>query len=203
MADALALYDRHGGLVLANRRYPEFFPRIADLLVPGVHYEDIVREGTRRGVYHGVEAADSEAWVAAQIAAHRAGAASELQLDDGRWLHAITRRTADGGTVDVRRDVTERKLLEQAVLHMAMHDPLTNLPNRMLFYNELERALARAQRDDGLIAVMLLDLDRFKEVNDTYATPSAIGFCKRSQGGCSAACGAGTWSPASAATSSA
>jgi diguanylate cyclase (GGDEF)-like protein len=168
MADALALYDRQGRLVLTNRRYPEFFPRIADLLVPGVHYEDIVREGTRRGVYHGVEAADSEAWVAAQVAAHRAGAASELQLDDGRWLHAIARRTADGGTVDVRRDVTERKLLEQAVLHMAMHDPLTNLPNRALFYNELERALARAQREAGLTAVMILDLDHFKEVNDTH-----------------------------------
>jgi diguanylate cyclase (GGDEF)-like protein len=168
MADALALYDRHGRLVLANRRYPEFFPRLADLLVPGVQYEDMLREGTRRGVYLGVDAADSEPWVAAQVAAHRAGAASELQLDDGRWLHAIARRTADGGTIDVRRDVTERKLLEQAVLHMAMHDPLTNLPNRALFYEELERALARARRDGTVTAVMLLDLDRFKEVNDTY-----------------------------------
>jgi diguanylate cyclase (GGDEF)-like protein len=168
MADAFALYDADDRLVLCNRRYPEFFSRIADLLVPGVRHEDLVRQATRRGMYHGIDGARAEAWIRQEIGTHDAGAASELQLADGRWLHAVPRRTADGGIVDVRRDITERKLLEQAVEHMAMHDPLTNLPNRASFYHELERALARARRDGSLTAVMLLDLDRFKEVNDTY-----------------------------------
>jgi diguanylate cyclase (GGDEF)-like protein len=172
MADAFALYDARDRLVLCNPRYPEFLSRIAELLVPGVRYEDLVREGVRRGLYPGVEPAQAEAWIADQLVAHRAGSASEVQLADGRWLQAIARPTADGGTVDVRRDITERKHLEEAIEHMAMHDPLTNLPNRAMFYRELERALARAERDPSRIAVILVDLDRFKEVNDTFGHAS-------------------------------
>jgi diguanylate cyclase (GGDEF)-like protein len=167
MADAFALYDAQGRLVLCNPRYPEFLSRIADLLVPGVRYEDLVREGVRRGLYPDVAPTQAEAWIADQLAAHRGGA-SEVQLADGRWLQAIARPTADGGTVDVRRDITARKHLEEAVEHMAMHDALTNLPNRAMFYRELERALARAEREPCRIAVILVDLDRFKEVNDTF-----------------------------------
>ncbi|MGH6919564.1 MAG: EAL domain-containing protein [Geminicoccaceae bacterium] len=172
MADAFALYDAQGRLILCNPRYPEFLSRIADLLLPGVRYEELVREGTRRGLYPGVAAAQAEPWIAEQVAAHRAGIASEVELADGRWLQAIARPTADGGTVDVRRDITERKLLEEAVEHMAMHDALTNLPNRAVFYRELERALARAQREPCRIAVILVDLDRFKDVNDTFGHAS-------------------------------
>jgi diguanylate cyclase (GGDEF)-like protein len=171
MADAFALYDAQDRLVLCNARYPEFLSRIADLLVPGAGYEDLVRDGVRRGLYRGVTPAQAETWIADQLAAHRGGA-SEVQLADGRWLQAIARPTADGGTVDVRRDITERKHLEEAVEHMAMHDALTNLPNRAMFYRELERALARAQRDPCRIAVILVDLDRFKEVNDTFGHAS-------------------------------
>jgi len=140
--------------------------------VPGVRYEDLVREGVRRGLYPGAAPAQAEAWIADQVAAHRAGSASEVQLADGRWLQAIARPTADGGTVDVRRDVTERKHLEEAIEHMAMHDALTKLPNRAMFYRELERALARAEREPCRIAVILVDLDRFKEVNDTFGHAS-------------------------------
>ena len=172
MADGFALYDREGRLVLRNPRYPAFLSRIADLLVPGARYEDLVREGMRRGLHPGVPATHGEAWVAEQVAAHRAGIGSELQLADGRWLHTIVRPTADGGTVDVRRDITERKLLEKAVERMAMHDPLTNLPNRAMFHRELERALARAERDPCRIAVLLVDLDRFKDVNDAFGHAS-------------------------------
>jgi diguanylate cyclase (GGDEF)-like protein len=168
MADGFALYDRGGRLVLCNPRYPAFLSRIADLLVPGVRYEELVREGLRRGLYPDVPATDGETWIAEQVAAHRASIGSELQLADGRWLHTLARPTADGGTVDVRRDITERKLLEEAVERMAMHDPLTNLPNRAMFYRELERALARAERDPCRIAVILVDLDHFKDVNDTF-----------------------------------
>ena len=172
MADAFALYDAEGRLVLCNPRYPAFLSRIADLLVPGVRYEELVREGVRRGLYPAVPAAQTETWIAEQVAAHRAGSASEVQLADGRWLQAIARPTADGGTVDVRRDITERKLLEEAVEHMAMHDALTDLPNRAMFYRELERALARAEREPCRIAVILVDLDRFKDVNDTFGHAS-------------------------------
>jgi diguanylate cyclase (GGDEF)-like protein/PAS domain S-box-containing protein len=65
------------------------------------------------------------------------------------------------------RDITERKQTEEQLAYMATHDPLTGLPNRMLFNDRLTVALAQAQRNWQKLAVMLLDLDHFKDVNDT------------------------------------
>jgi diguanylate cyclase (GGDEF)-like protein/PAS domain S-box-containing protein len=67
----------------------------------------------------------------------------------------------------VSRDVTERKQLEQLLANMATHDFLTELPNRVLLIDRFEIALAQAQRKEYKLAIMSLDLDRFKEVNDT------------------------------------
>nr|MBA3350968.1 EAL domain-containing protein [Blastocatellia bacterium] len=65
------------------------------------------------------------------------------------------------------RDVTERKSLEDQLTHQALHDPLTSLPNRVLFKNRVEHALKRAGRRRAQIAVLFIDLDNFKTVNDT------------------------------------
>jgi diguanylate cyclase (GGDEF)-like protein/PAS domain S-box-containing protein len=71
------------------------------------------------------------------------------------------------GAVAVLRDVRELKAKEEALSYLAHHDPLTNLPNRLLFYDRLEQALARAERQGRKVGVLFMDLDRFKEVNDT------------------------------------
>ena len=68
------------------------------------------------------------------------------------------------GTVS---DVTERKALEEEFVHRALHDPLTGLPNRALLVERLEHALARLARDEGRVAVLFLDLDGFKVINDS------------------------------------
>jgi len=65
-------------------------------------------------------------------------------------------------------DITERKQLEQRLAEMATHDPLTGLPNRLLLSDRLTVGLAQAQRNNAKLAVMMLDLDRFKTVNDTF-----------------------------------
>ncbi|MCA1739205.1 MAG: EAL domain-containing protein [Actinobacteria bacterium] len=64
-------------------------------------------------------------------------------------------------------DITERKALEKELEHRAFHDPLTGLPNRDLFSDRLEQAMARTQRRNDLVAVLFLDLDNFKVVNDS------------------------------------
>lgn len=64
-------------------------------------------------------------------------------------------------------DITEQKLAEERLHRLAHHDPLTNLPNRALLYDRLEQALARARRTRTKVALLFLDLDRFKHVNDT------------------------------------
>jgi diguanylate cyclase (GGDEF)-like protein len=69
--------------------------------------------------------------------------------------------------LDVARNVAERRGLEERLAHWAFHDALTNLPNRVLFADRLELALARTVRDNTMVAVLFLDLDGFKEINDT------------------------------------
>ena len=68
----------------------------------------------------------------------------------------------------ISKDITERKHMEQMLEHMAQHDVLTKLPNRALFDDRLQKAIAQAKRDGTRLAVMSLDLDRFKPVNDSF-----------------------------------
>lgn len=69
--------------------------------------------------------------------------------------------------IGILRDITERKLQTAALEHQALHDGLTGLPNRILLSDRLSQAIRRASRESSHLALMLLDLDRFKEINDT------------------------------------
>ncbi|MDE2480780.1 MAG: EAL domain-containing protein [bacterium] len=74
------------------------------------------------------------------------------------------------GTIAVAFDITERKIAEQRIAYFAQYDPLTDLPNRALLEDRLMQAIAVAQRHRSALAVVTLDLDAFKEVNDLYGT---------------------------------
>ena len=72
------------------------------------------------------------------------------------------------GTIYVLRDITERKRAERRIRYLARFDSLTKLPNRMQFQHLLQQALARARRAERAVALLYLDLDRYKEINDTF-----------------------------------
>lgn len=72
------------------------------------------------------------------------------------------------GTMGIAHNITDRKLAEAKVRYMALHDALTGLPNRILLEDRLVQAMALARRDQERVAVLMLDLDRFKNVNDTF-----------------------------------
>lgn len=90
-----------------------------------------------------------------------------------KWVLArgmIVSRTSDGKPlrmIGTHADITERKNIEERMRHMAHYDLLTELPNRALFTERLQQAVIKARRDKTHMAVMFLDLDRFKPVNDT------------------------------------
>jgi diguanylate cyclase (GGDEF)-like protein/PAS domain S-box-containing protein len=96
-----------------------------------------------------------------------------LRHADGRWIHVeaiaknlLNEPSIDGIVVNYR-DITERKTFEEQLRHQAFHDPLTDLPNRALFMDRLRHALVRLKRRKKLAAVLFLDLDNFKLVNDS------------------------------------
>ncbi|HSQ72967.1 MAG TPA: PAS-domain containing protein, partial [Rubrivivax sp.] len=105
--EAFVLYDAEDRLVLCNERYRETYAGIADLIAPGVRFEDLLRAGARRGDYpeaHGRE----EAWVAERLAAHRRAEGAIVQrLHTGQTLRIIERRLPDGHIVGFRFDITE------------------------------------------------------------------------------------------------
>lgn len=95
-----------------------------------------------------------------------------LRADGGiRWIDGTVSDLRDdpsvGGIVVNGRDVTERVEAEERLAHLARHDPLTGLPNRAALLDDLGRAMARADRRGGAVAVLFIDLDGFKVVNDS------------------------------------
>ncbi|MFY9587530.1 MAG: EAL domain-containing protein [Actinomycetota bacterium] len=94
---------------------------------------------------------------------HGSGAPRHFELV---WNNLLSNASVKGIVIN-GRDVTERKALEEELAHQAFHDPLTSLANRALFRNRVEHALARSARDKGPVAVMFLDLDNFKTINDS------------------------------------
>lgn len=85
------------------------------------------------------------------------------------WLSISSLKDENGITshyISVFADISERKAVEQRISHMAQHDFLTGLPNRMLLLDRMEQAITHARRDGRKVAVMFLDLDRFKTIND-------------------------------------
>ncbi len=95
-----------------------------------------------------------------------------LAVGEGRWIESIKTPIYNDkgevtGTAGIARDVTERKRMEEQIRHMAQHDALTGLPNRRLFIDILNVELAQARRHRTKLAILFLDLDRFKEINDT------------------------------------
>ena len=95
-----------------------------------------------------------------------------MRYADGSWRHVSALATnlledpSVGGLVVTARDVHARKQFEEQLRHRAFHDPLTGLANRALFYDRIEHALAREAASEGHVAVLYLDLDDFKPIND-------------------------------------
>lgn len=96
-----------------------------------------------------------------------------IRKDGSRVAVAVTAFPVNGndgnpiGLAGIIRDITERKSFENQLTHQALHDPLTKLANRVLFSNRVEHALERVSRHQNPIAVMFLDLDNFKTINDS------------------------------------
>lgn len=172
VSDAFALFDAEDHLVLCNGAYARTFCSVNDpSSLHGMTAEALIRISVERGERIPPQFGDdAEAWVAERLNHHRhpGGEAFVFQLADGRWMQAKERRTREGGIVGVHADITALKAVEEQVRHLANHDPLTGLPNRRLLQDRMTQIFNHARRHDDQVAIMVIDLDDFKDVNDKY-----------------------------------
>ncbi|MCX5495513.1 EAL domain-containing protein [Kaistia dalseonensis] len=195
MSDGFAMWDTQDRLVTSNQRYRDLYTRIAPLMVPGCGYEELLRRGVALGQYPQSES-DPAGFIERTLDWHRrADGPQELLVPDEHWLLMQDRRMANGGIVSIRTDITplkatEAKLAEAnrranaateeakrqnealseregRIRFLAHHDELTRLPNRALFHEQISETLHLSRAHGAPMALLYLDLDRFKEVNDT------------------------------------
>jgi diguanylate cyclase (GGDEF)-like protein/PAS domain S-box-containing protein len=162
--DAIYMTAPDGQLMDANQAFLDLF---------GYSREEIVHSNAKQ-----VYAAPQDRNIFKKIIQERGSIRDfEMQLlkKDGTVMDCLlsvtTKKGEDGKIVEyngIVRDITAYKKAQEMIHHMAYHDPLTGLPNRTLFNDRLNMAIARAQRGGKKIAVMMLDIDKFKGINDQY-----------------------------------
>ena len=166
MSQGLCMFDRHKRLIVFNRRYAEMYRIPLGELAPGMELSKVLQQRLEAG---NVPVAGANAFLdeRLKIAADNEPCAFDVAMTDGRIIFIRHQPTADGGWVATHEDVTEQRTHWARIQHLAAHDPLTDLPNRALFEQSLVDIQARAQRHEK-IAVLCVDLDHFKNVNDEY-----------------------------------
>ena len=136
----------------------------------GMHVSHLVR--------HSIRAGNHKARSVKQVFSELAIALQRNEFDqfqispDGERTLAVSRRImSDGGSVVILEDVTERKRAQERIEHLAKFDELTGLANRTQFHERINAMLAAVHRSKNHIAIHLIDLDRFKSINDTLGHP--------------------------------
>jgi len=164
MPHGLAMFDAEGRLVVVNRRWAQILPLDPDSLTPGAHAGAIVAAYVELGILSDRDGGRVLDAVARRV--HGLGREQfELQAN-GCNVDLTFQPMETGGLVVAIEDITEKRRTEARIAHMARHDALTGLPNRSLFQERLEAALAMTG-DDDMVAVLFVDLDHFQQVNDT------------------------------------
>ncbi len=165
---AISLFDANLRLVAHNAQFRHLMD-LPDALFekPGVGFEDIIRYNVARGEYG---PGDPEQQFAAIVDRARNFTPHNVERvrPNGVALDIRGMPLPGGGFVTIYIDITERKQMEEQVRHLAFYDALTNLPNRRLLDDRLAQTMAASKRSGLYGALMFLDLDNFKPLNDAH-----------------------------------
>ncbi|QDZ12127.1 EAL domain-containing protein [Devosia ginsengisoli] len=164
ISQGLCMMDAKGRLVICNEPYARIYNLPSSLLRPGTQLEDILSHLFDMGMSAGGTREEYVAWRRDVI----------NRREYGKNVHELNNRTImmqhhpmkDGGWVSTHEDITEQRQNEARIRHLARHDALTDLPNRIEFLEQMAKTEAGLSRGE-MAAVLYIDLDHFKAVNDT------------------------------------
>ena len=164
MDQGLLMVDSDGKVVVCNRRAKELLSLTDELVQSGPSYIDIIEH--RWTADHGADKQGFAEFIEERMALERPRTI-ELRRANGTVIEARSTPSPDGGMVCTYTDITARKAVEEKTRYLAQHDDLTRLENRAAFHERLQDAIAMSEQTRRGLAVFFLDLDRFKQVNDT------------------------------------
>ena len=163
MSQGVLMFDSETRLIFCNQRYLELYGLSPEVVKSGCHLRDLLQHRIELGSFTG----DPDEYAARLRDGIADGKTFNhiVNLPDGRAFSVVNKPIPDGGWLATHEDVTERQRSEDRIAHMARHDALTDLPNRVLLLEQLNHEIKRVKRGECL-AVLCLDLDQFKSVND-------------------------------------
>jgi diguanylate cyclase (GGDEF)-like protein len=169
MPHGLCMFAADGRLAVMNHRFSEMMDLSDDVMHRGASAAQIVAACVKAGSI----SATSGKMILAEIENSQARdiTTTDPSLASVRSFSWTFQPMAGGGTVVLVEDITERKIAEARITHLARYDELTALPNRVNFRDEIERLLALSHSAERLSALLFIDLDQFKQVNDTLGHP--------------------------------
>jgi diguanylate cyclase (GGDEF)-like protein len=169
MPHGLCMFRVDGQLAVMNHRFSEMMNLSDDLVQRGPSASDIIAACISAGSI----SAPSGKMILAEIehTQTRDMITTDPDATRGRSLSWTFQPMAGGGAVVLLEDITERRNAEARITHLARYDELTALPNRVNFRDEIERLLALRHNAEQLSALLFVDLDQFKQVNDTLGHP--------------------------------
>jgi diguanylate cyclase (GGDEF)-like protein/PAS domain S-box-containing protein len=166
LPQGILLFDRDDKLLLRNAAFVEMHPSLAGVAVAGANYTEIIAaevEAASQG--RNADTLDLQR----RLENHATvGSMFEQRSGNDRWLLINEHRTDEGGTVVIHTDITELKRRERRIQQLAYYDTLTGVANRALLDQRLLEALHLAEEAGSHVAVMCLDADKFKQVNDHF-----------------------------------
>jgi len=169
MPHGLCMFAADGRLAVMNHRFSEMMNLSDDLVHHGANARDIVDACVGAGSI----SVASGRMILSEIENSQARdiITTDPDLARARSLSWTFQPMAGGGAVVLLEDITERRTAEARITHLARYDELTGLPNRVNFRDEIERLLVVPHDAEQLSALLFVDLDQFKQVNDTLGHP--------------------------------